>query len=196
MRALDFIAAIAAIFVATVSAPQASNAAEYPYGRTATSLSGAPLDDSTVITLQRGPCFGDCPEYTVTVYGSGRVEFVGTRFVCAPGHRRAQASPDEVRSLVERMLAFGYLDLYWRAGATSAISPNVISSLSHGGRTHRIEHRLEDAKAPPLLKQFEKDIDAVAGSWRWLPEREDDRRVCRLSDGETKELLDLYIPTR
>jgi hypothetical protein len=195
MRAVNLIAATASL-AAMASGPIASYAAEYPYGRTPTSLSGAPLDDSTVITLQRGPCFGNCPEYTLTVYGSGRIEFVGTRYVCARGQHRARASADEVRKLVERMLAYGYLDLYWRAGSASDISPTVISSLSHAGRTRRIEHHHGDAKAPPLLTQFEEDIDALAGSSRWLPERDDNRRVCRLTDGETKELLDLYVPPR
>ena len=196
MRVFDCISVAITSLAAAVSGTLVADAAEYPYGRTPTSLGGAPLDDSTFITLQRGPCFGDCSEYSVTIYGSGRVEFVGMRFVCAPGQRSAQAAPDEVRKLVERMLAYGYLDLYWRAGPSSTISPTVISSLSHGGRTRRIEHHHGDAKAPKVLTQFEDDIDAVAGSWRWLPERDDNRRVCRLDDGETTELLDLYIPTR
>jgi hypothetical protein len=33
--------------------------------------------DSAMIELSRGPCFGSCPTYTVTVYGSGQVRYVG-----------------------------------------------------------------------------------------------------------------------
>ena len=165
------------------------------YGEKAATLAGPPLDESTVISLQRGPCFGRCSEYTVTVFGSGRVEFEGRRHVCAPGRRTAWASPDEVRTLVAQMLAFGYLELEWRRGSLPTNSPTVISSLSYGGRTHRVAHHVGDPGAPRLLSFLEDDIDTVAGSWRWLPEREDNRRVCRTEDGET-ELLETFIPTR
>jgi hypothetical protein len=154
------------------------------------------LDDSTAISLVRGPCFGKCSEYTVVIYGSGRVEFDGRRYVCAPGQRTAQASIADVRSLLEQMLAFGYLDFYWRPGSKPSLSDTVVSSLNYDGYYRRVEHHVGDREAPPFLKELEERIDAVAGTWRWLPEREDDRRVCRREDGETTEVLEQYIPTR
>ncbi len=165
------------------------------YRRIPQSLPGSALDDATVISLERGPCFGRCPEYTVTVYGSGRVEFAGRRFVCAPGRHTARASPDLVRVLVEEMLAAGYLDFHWRAGSIPTISTTVVSSLSYGGRMRRIEHHAGDTEAPRLLTPLEDRIDVVAGTWRWLPELEDDRRVCRREDGET-ELFETFVPPR
>jgi hypothetical protein len=165
-----------------------SEAAEYPYQTIPATLAG-PLDDSTVISLQRGPCFGNCPEYTVTVWGSGRVEFDGRRFVCAKGRHTAHASPNEVRALVETMLEFGYLDLYWKPKSVPTLSNIVVSSLNHRGRVNRIEHFTGDLAAPRALTRFEDQIDTVAGTWRWLAEEEDDRRVCRLEDGETTEEL-------
>lgn len=153
-------------------------------------LAGPVLDDSTVITLERGPCFGRCPEYTVTMYGSGRVEFDGRRYVCAKGHHSAQAPTSEVRRLVEQMLAAGYFELDWTAGPLASNASIVTSSLRQAGRTRRIEHYLGDAGAPLLLKALEERIDAVAGTWRWLPEHKDHIRVCRLEDGTTTEPLE------
>jgi hypothetical protein len=166
------------------------------YRGTAIDLEGRVLDDSTVIALERGPCFGKCPEYSVAIYGSGRVEFNGRRYVCAPGHRTAQASVADVRSLLEQMLALGYFDFYWRPGSKPSLSDTVISSLNHDGYYRRIEHHSGDREAPLFLEELEERIDRVAGTWRWLPEREDDRRVCRREDGETMEVLEEYIPTR
>jgi hypothetical protein len=166
------------------------------YRGTPVNLEGRVLDDSTVISLVRGPCFGKCPEYTVAIYGSGRVEFDGRRYVCAPGRRTAQASIADVRTLLEQMLAFGYLDFYWRPGSKPSLSDTVISSLNHDGYYRRVEHHVGDRKAPAFLRELEERIDEVAGTWRWLPEREDDRRVCRLEDGETTEVLEQFIPTR
>lgn len=146
------------------------------------------LDDSTVVTLERGPCIGRCPEYTVMLYGSGRVEFEGRRYVCAQGHHTARASAPEVRRLVAQMLAAGYLDLDWTKGWFTSIASTVRSSLHYGGRSREIEHDLGDAGAPRLLTTLENRIDAVAGTWRWLPDREDHRRVCRKPDGSTEPL--------
>ena len=158
-------------------------------------VAGPVLDDSTVITLERGPCFGRCPEYTVTVYGSGRVEFDGKRYVCAKGHHTAKASPSEVRRLVAQMLATGYFDLDWTAGPLATNASTVTSSLRHGGRTRQIEHYLGDAGAPRLLRTLEDRIDVVAGTWRWLPERDEHRRVRREEDGTTEPLeLESAVP--
>jgi len=156
--------------------------------RTRSVLAGPALDDSTVITLVRGPCFGRCPEYTLTIYGSGRVEFDGRRYVCAKGHHAAKASPYEVRRLVAQMLAAGYFDFDWTEGPLATQASTVRSSLHHGGRTREIEHYLGDGGAPRLLKSLEDRIDAVAGTWRWLPEHEEHRRVCREADGSTEPM--------
>jgi hypothetical protein len=151
-------------------------------------LAGPVLDDSTVITLERGPCFGRCPEYTVTMYGSGRIEFDGRRYVCEMGHQSARAPTSEVRRLVAQMLAAGYFELDWTAGPLATNASTVTSSLRHAGQTRQIEHYLGDAGAPRLLKTLEDRIDAVAGTWRWLPEHEEQRRVCREADGTTEPL--------
>jgi hypothetical protein len=196
MRCAITAIALTVAFVATVLHAQGIPTGQPRYRGTPINLEGRVLDDSTVIALERGPCFGKCSEYSVAIYGSGRVEFDGRRYVCAPGHRTAQASVADVRSLLEQMLALGYLDFYWRPGSKPSLSDTVISSLSHDGHYRRVAHHVGDREAPALLAQLEERIDEVAGTWRWLPEREDDRRVCRREDGETTEVLENFIPTR
>lgn len=189
------------IYFALVSMTAAIGVAGTPTGQaryrgTPINLEGRVLDDSTVISLARGPCFGKCSEYSVAIYGSGRVEFDGRRYVCAPGRRTAQASPDEVRELLGQMLSLGFLDFYWLPGSKPTLADTVISTLSHDGQYRRVEHHVGDREAPLFLQDVEERIDKVAGTWRWLPEREDDRRVCRREDGETTEVLEQFIPTR
>ncbi|HSC07872.1 MAG TPA: DUF6438 domain-containing protein [Steroidobacteraceae bacterium] len=196
MRAVVLILSLAVASIATVLAAAQTPTGQARYRGTPINLEGRVLDDSTVIALERGPCFGKCSQYSVAIYGSGRVEFNGRRYVCAPGHRTAQASVADVRSLLEQMLALGYLDFYWRPGSKPSLSDTVISSLNHDGYYRRVEHHIGDREAPLFLRELEERIDSVAGTWRWLPEREDDRRVCRREDGETTEVLEQYIPTR
>ena len=51
-------------------------------GPSAAGPAGQPTADSAArITLERGPCFGTCPVYSVTLDGSGAVLFEGRRFV-------------------------------------------------------------------------------------------------------------------
>ena len=47
------------------------------------------------ITLERGPCFGTCPVYTVTLSRSGAVRFEGRRFVADSGGSTGAARASE-----------------------------------------------------------------------------------------------------
>jgi hypothetical protein len=82
-----------------------------------------PLDDSTVISLTRTTCFGWCPEYTVRIFGSGRVEYVGTAYVCTFGAQAATADAREVRRLVEAMIGTGFFDYAWKEGPFRTDNP-------------------------------------------------------------------------
>ncbi len=55
------------------------------------------------ITMQRTPCLGSCPAYTVSVDGDGRVKWHGESNVEAAGDRRATVLPRRVKE-IERML--------------------------------------------------------------------------------------------
>lgn len=142
------------------------------------------LDATTIITLERGPCIGRCSEYALSINGLGEVVFDGRRLVCARGRHTATAPRDEVRRLVLQMLSMGYFDVAWPAGPITTDQPTVKSSLSHDGRARVIEHDLGDANAPLWLKTLEERIDAIAGTSRWLPDREQDRRpMCNEEGG-------------
>lgn len=142
------------------------------------------LDATTVITLERGPCIGRCSEYALTINGLGEVVFDGRRLVCARGRHTATAPRDEVRRLVLQMLSMGYFEVEWPDGPITTEQPTVKSSLRHDGRVREIEHDLGDANAPRWLRTLEERIDAIAGTSRWLPDREEDRRpMCNKEGG-------------
>ena len=72
------------------------------------------------ISMTRTPCFGFCPDYTVTISGDGGVLYEGRRFVNVVGERRAQISPAQVQALLARFDAIGFdnLENEYRAGVT------------------------------------------------------------------------------
>ncbi len=145
------------------------------------------LDDSSVISLERTMCFGWCPDYTLRLHGSGRVEYVGRHFVCDFGQREAAADTQEVRRLVEAMLTAGFIGLTWKPGALMTDLETVVTTLHHDGRTFRVRHYHGDPGAPQWLSSMEEEIDRVAGSARWLPiTGEDWRLYCKSADGQLR----------
>ena len=134
------------------------------------------LADSAVrITLERGPCFGTCPVYSVTLEGSGAVLFEGRRFVPDTGISTGRVPPARIDSLVAELTGGGYFDFGDRYAAGepgceryATDLPTVITEVHAGGRSKRIEHDHGCMEAPRALTALESRIDSVAGVARWL----------------------------
>jgi hypothetical protein len=137
---------------------------------------GLPRADSAVrITLERGPCFGTCPVYSVTLEGSGAVLFEGRRFVADTGISTGRVPPARIDSLVAELTAGGYFDFAdrYRAGEPGCEQyatdlPSVITEVRAGGRSKRIEHDHGCMEAPQALTALEGRIDSVAGVAKWI----------------------------
>lgn len=135
------------------------------------SPAGTPVGDIdfVVITLERGPCFGACPTYKVTVKGTGEVTWEGKRFVKVVGPASAKISPDAVRGLLDELVRGGYFDMndkYTKANATDM--PSAVSSVTLSGRAKTIDHYYGDNSAPQALTALEKRIDEVANTAQWI----------------------------
>lgn len=149
-----------------------------------------PLDDSTVISLTRTTCFGYCPEYVVRIFGSGRVEYRGSTYVCIFGAQTANADPREVRRLVEAMIGTGFFGYTWTRGSYWTDNPTVTSVLTHGGQSYALGHYHGDERSPKWLFDMENEIDRVAGTAQWLPrygEHTGWRFLCPTPDGGTRD---------
>jgi hypothetical protein len=148
-------------------------------GPSAAGPSGAaaqPTADSAVrIRLERGPCFGTCPVYSVTLDGSGAVLFEGRRFVADTGISTGRVPPARIDSLVAELTAGGYFDLADRyapgeAGCERYATdlPSVMTEVRAGGRSKRIEHDHGCMETPEALTTLEGRIDSVAGVASWI----------------------------
>ena len=135
----------------------------------------ATADSAVRITLERGPCFGTCPVYSVTLDGSGAVLFEGRRFVADTGISTGRVPPARIDSLVAALTAGGYFDFADRYTAGepgceryATDLPSVITEVRAGGRSKRIEHDHGCTEAPQTLTALEGRIDSVAGVARWI----------------------------
>jgi len=123
---------------------------------------------SVVIRLERGPCYGSCPVYGMTLYGDGTVRYDGKDHVRVRGSQTAAIAPDSVRSLVEEIERSGFFslnDAYTQVSITDA--PSAVVYVAADGRKKQVSHYLGDFKAPKALETLENRIDEVSGASRW-----------------------------
>ena len=157
--------------------------------RTPPQQGSAPLDDDTVIILQRTRCFGRCPAYQVSIFGSGRVEFNGEAFVCEKGPTTAQIDPATIQTLLKGLDIVGFdgMPNYTREDATDA--PTAIVTLERPTGLHSVRHYSGDGSAPRLLNWIEDRIDEVAGSAPWTGVHEHHGRYCIEKGGTKRRIL-------
>jgi hypothetical protein len=142
-------------------------------GVTANSAQTLSVPDDLVIKLERTPCFGPCPVYSVTIDATGNVTYDGVKFVRVEGRQSARISPSRVAALLEaaeRIGFFGLQDQYRTIrnpdGTVTIVSdlPTTFVTITRGGRSKRVENYLG---APAGLKELEQQIDEAAGITRW-----------------------------
>lgn len=138
-------------------------------GCTSHRLNGSDSYDDLVITLERTPCFGACPVYSLAIRGDGTVNYEGKDFVKVKGTARTTISMDQVYKLVhefEKADYFSLKDSYTERTATDM--PSVITSITTGGRTKKIEHYHGDFSAPEKLTELEYMIDQIVNADQWI----------------------------
>jgi Domain of unknown function (DUF6438) len=68
-------------------------------------------EEMTSVTLRRGPCFGTCPMYEVTLTADGSASWHGERFVDRLGHHEGQVDVNDFGRLarfIQRAEFFGW----------------------------------------------------------------------------------------
>jgi hypothetical protein len=163
--------ALAVVACRQRSAPPSDGTAS---GSVSDSSAGGTPPDSVSITLERGPCYGTCPVYSLAISGRGEVRFEGVRFVARQGTVTDTVSGDSVRALVAGFSEsnyFGFADRY-RYGEPGCEpyhtdAPNVITSITLGARTKRVEHDRGCGGAPAALAVLENRIDEIVRVSRW-----------------------------
>jgi hypothetical protein len=125
-------------------------------------------DAEVAVTLERGPCFGTCPVFKVTVYTDGTVVYEGERFVATEGEQKTTIEPEVVAQLVAGFEAAGYFD--WEDEYTEMTVtdlPTITTSVTREGETKRITRYAGDRNAPVALPYLETWIDLAAHINQW-----------------------------
>jgi hypothetical protein len=132
-------------------------------------FSAAAQDEAQVaVTLERGPCLGACPVYSVTVYTDGTVIFNGERFTDAEGEHTAQIESEAVEQLIAGFEAAGFFE--WEDEYTHMLVtdlPYITITVTREGETKTIRHYTGDPDAPLALPYLEAWVDYVANTGQW-----------------------------
>lgn len=122
------------------------------------------------LVVERGPCFGGCPVYRVTLTRDGALTVSG-------GGRQDAVAPRDARALLARAVAAGVLTLPARILGDPALCPvpatdhpTVVLTAYAPGRAARVEHYtgcyasaepLAVAPAVARLTAVEAEVDAL-----------------------------------
>src|SRR6266702_4064775 len=141
-----------------------------PNGRT--SVTHPKNMDSLTIQMSRGPCYGTCPSYTVTIHGSGSVEYVGGRYVKDRGPQVDRLGREQVIAVLQSLDGARFPALEDRAFTWCFDSASVGISVSADGSTKRVvsDSYCDGAKtgAQAQFVQAAHEIDAILDSKRWV----------------------------
>ena len=140
------------------------------------------------VKLQRTPCFGRCPTYTLLVHGDGRIEWDGAEHVAAVGHRERRLAPraiDQLNHAIERARFFerddfGQLPIAPNCttnGTTRScsfeMSASICSDTSHSiitvmrdGDAHKIDNA--HCGGRDVIDELEDEILRVARVDDWI----------------------------
>jgi hypothetical protein len=90
--------------------------------------------ESLTIQMSRGPCRGRCPSYTITIYGTGSVEYVGERYVKERGPQTARLGREQVIAVLQSLDGAQFLAREDRAFTWCFDSASVGISVSAEGK--------------------------------------------------------------
>lgn len=122
------------------------------------------------------------PDYTVTIHGTGAVEYVGYRFVHVRGVERATITQDQVRQLLGGFDRADFFTLEDRAFWFAYHSSRLGVTISVDGKSKQVWSDRNytwpgDSEQARFVKAAEA-IDKIVGTDRWVKcERED--QMCR-----------------
>lgn len=115
-----------------------------------------------VITLQRGVCFGKCPQYSVVLFEDGTVVYTGIANVNKIGVYEFKVEASAVAHIAEIAKITGYFD--WAESYEKMVmtdQPTTITSVQTSDNAKRIVRYGGDPNAPIGLVQIEDSIDKL-----------------------------------
>ncbi|MCB9170044.1 MAG: hypothetical protein H6594_06815 [Flavobacteriales bacterium] len=122
--------------------------------------------DSLFFHIERTPCFGRCPAYSIDVYRSGFALYEGRSNVERIGRYTAWIGLDTLDRILTEADRIGYFDLQENYDAQVTDLPSTKLHIVSAGRDKAVLARYN---VPAMLKVFAVHADSLLLHARWRP---------------------------
>lgn len=128
-----------------------------------------------MVRLERGACFGRCPQYGVDLFENGAVRFDGRKNVDSLGAHQATIKAKAVSALQKEFVsaAFATADSVYEMGSPGCgqyvtDGPQMVMSAMIGTSMHTVRLDTGCTGAPRFLKSLAARVDSVARTRVWI----------------------------
>lgn len=119
----------------------------------------AVVEDTTVfLKMQRTPCYGKCPNYTVEIFNNGKVSYLGKMFVDYVGQHEAVVSKIELDLIKTKINEINFFELKDKYDSPATDMPSTIFEVTINKQFKKITNR---HNGPLELKDLEKLVEEI-----------------------------------
>lgn len=120
---------------------------------------------TAVISLERVPCYGTCPYYSLTIFGNGTVIYEGRSNVAVVGKHTYSVPKENAEHLINYFQLYGFFSMKDSYG-TCGDCPTYTTSIRLDEKTKTVVYN--GYSAPDRLNFLDKQIDSLANSYDWV----------------------------
>jgi len=124
-----------------------------------TTTNTSSVEDTTVfIKMQRSPCYGKCPNYTVEISNNGKVNYFGKMFVDYEGQHYSTISSADVDLIKAKINEVNFFELKDKYDSPVTDIPSTIFEVTLNNQFKKITNR---HNGPLELKDLEKLVEEI-----------------------------------
>lgn len=122
--------------------------------------------DTLVFRMERTPCFGQCPTYTINIYQSGWSLLEGKQFFDYEGFYTTKFTEEDLIQIEKLALKYGYhkMDHVYDAPVTDL--PSTTTIVNTESMNNWVYNRMN---SPDELRSFERDMETMIKDKQWKP---------------------------
>ncbi len=143
-----------------LSCKQSESTSDAPTATTPTETATevTPVKEALFLSMERTPCFGQCPYYKITIMNTGKVVYDGIRFTEKKGLHTKTLSPNQLSQIQKRMEDIDIFSMDDKYDSNITDVPAVALMIIYKTKRKKIFHRYG---GPKELSEFEKLIDSI-----------------------------------
>lgn len=120
--------------------------------------------DAVFFSLERTPCFGKCPAYTVVIHADGSARYTGRSNAPREGEFTGTVDKTTMQALFDRASSIGFFGFEDKYDAQVTDIPSTIIRMNADGKDKKVVGRV---KTPPAFKPFAVFADSLLAPVVW-----------------------------